>query len=254
MSRDKKIICILSGIIAGILLSCMIYSSPSGAVSANEKEAAARLIERYPETHILPSFAMSICYGESGCGRNNGRYYGNMSSRIYDMTASTDQFLDLMLKYGNVAKQTTFIGQLYACQSHGYYGGSSSEYIRYITSVYERHDFEKYDIEAKALEKRLIKQKKRTEKKRKEEKRKRLQKHKMSLIYDPTLAPWQVITYRGVIKGGTIRLHSEQLYGWLWLDVVRTKKGNKPVIYTGNRDAIVHPSAKLEEILEEAVG
>ena len=251
MTTEKKMIYVLAGILVGILLTVALIGSTSQAASANEKVAAKRLIEKYPETGILPSFALSICYGESGCGKNNGRYYGNMAKRIYDMKGSTDQFLNLMKKYGNVGKQKTFIGQLYACQAHGYYGGASGYYIRYITSIYERHDFQKYDRKAKKLAKKIRQKKLRA---RRERERLRRQKQTFILIYDPTLAPWQVKTYRGVIKGGTIRIESDRLYGWCWLDVVGTKKGNKNIIYTGDREAIMHPKVKLAEILEEAVG
>lgn len=251
MTTEKKVIYVLAGILSGILLTVALIGSTSQAASANEKVAAKRLIEKYPETHILPEFALAIFFGESGGGKNDGRFYGLVASRRYprtwDVVESTDQFLRLMKRYKNVSKQKTWIGQLYACQSHGFFGGSSSYYIRYITSVHDKHDFDKYNKLAKRHEKKLKRQKR-------EKERKRRQKRPFTLIYDPTLAPWQVKTYKGVIKGGTIRIESDRLYGWCWLDVVGTKKGNKNIIYTGDREAIMHPKVKLAEILEEAVG
>jgi hypothetical protein len=116
----------------------------------NIEIAANRLIERYPETHILPSVGLGIFIGESGGGHNNGRYYGNMSRRIYDIEDSTDQFIDLMLKYGDVADQGSWIGQLYALQAHGYYGGASGYYIRYVSGIIESRGFTEHDEKARA--------------------------------------------------------------------------------------------------------
>lgn len=251
MSKEKKIIYVLTGIILGILLSVALIGNGVLA-KTNVQKAAGRLIERYPETGILPSVGLAIFLGESGGGHNEGRYYGIAPSRryprIWDVVESTDQFLLLMRRYKNVDDQKTWIGQLRALQRHGYYEGSSKHYISYISGFIKHRGLEKYDRKAKRYKKEL-------KKKKCEEKRKRRQRQRMILIYDPTLAPWQVRTYRGVIKGGTIRLHTESAWNYTWLDVVSTKKGAKNVIYTGNRaEAMLHPQTRLEEVLEEAVG
>jgi hypothetical protein len=147
--------------IAYLLILMLVPVTIGGKANAmtNIEIAANRLIERYPETHILPSTGLGIFIGESGGGHNNGRYYGNMSRRIYDIEDSTDQFIDLMLKYGNVARQRSWIGQVYVLQSHGYYGGSSAKYIRYIMSIVERRGLTRYDDKARAYEARLVEEK-----------------------------------------------------------------------------------------------
>ena len=248
MSKEKKIICLLTGIILGMILSVGYFSLTADAKSINIEIAADRLIERYPETHILPSVGLGIFIGESGGGYNNGRYYGNMSSRIYDIEDSTDQFLDLMERYGNVDDQETWIGQLYALQSHGYYGGSSGYYIGYITGIIERNDFDEYDEKAKRYEKRQ-------KKKKREQRRKAIQRRRFILAYDPTLSPWQVRTHRGAIKGGTIRIESNVFPEYAWLDVVDTEDGEDQVIYIGSlQEVMAHPVVELADVIEEAVG
>lgn len=234
MSKEKKIIYVLTGILFGILLSVAFLGNRSSAAS-NVKKAASRLIERYQETKILPSVGLGIFIEESGGGHNNGRYYGNMSSRIYDIRDSTDQFLDLMDRYGNVNDQKTWYGQLVALQSHGYYGGSSSHYISEVSSIIQREGFTRYDEKAKERVRKIRKRK--------------LQKGEFLLAYDPKLLPWQARTYRGVIRSGTV------LIGYDWLDVVDTVPGRKPVIYIGDVEKIkMDPVVKLDAIIEEAVG
>jgi len=255
MSREKKVICFLTGIIMGIILSVGFISHTADARSRNVEIAAGRLIERYPETHILPSVALGIFIGESGGGNNNGRYYGNMSSRIYDIEDSTDQFIDLMGRYGNVDDQDTWMGQLYALQSHGYYGGASGYYIGYVSSIIERNGFTEYDEKAKRYEMRQKAREKAMRKKKREERREQIQSGRFMLAYDPTLAPWQVRTHRGAVKGGTIRLESEVFPEYAWLDVVDTKSGEDRVIYIGNLSQVMlHPVVGLAEVIEEAVG
>lgn len=148
-------------LIAIICIICLVFTGTTAEASErNIKIAVKRLVERYPETHILPSVAIGIFIGESGGGHNNGRYYGNMSRRIYDVVESTDQFLDLMKKYGNVSKQKTWMSQLYAIQGHGYYGGASSHYISYVSGIIESRNLTKYDKKPSGMRKNSRKRKK----------------------------------------------------------------------------------------------
>lgn len=249
MTKEKKIICVLAGIILGILLTTAFVGNYSSAHSQNVKTAGKRLIERFPETHIYPSVGLGIFIGESGGGHNNGRYYGVMAGRRYDITESTDQFIELIRYsgwYGSAYKAQSWRGQLSIIQSHGYCQ-DGTDYERYIESIIEREGFEEFDRKA-------IRYKKKLKRKQRELKRKRQQSKPFTLIYNPALAPWQVITYQGVIKGGTIRIQSDHLYGWCWLDVIKTKKGSRNVIYTGDREAILHPVVTLQEVIENAKG
>ena len=229
-------------IVALILILCI--GVTSSAHSKNVKRAADHLIERYPETGILPSVGLGIFVGESGGGHNNGRYYGVMSKRIYDIEDSTDQFVELIRYsgwYGSAWKCKTWRSQIWAIQSHGYCQ-DGTDYESYICSIIEREGFEKYDVLARKYKKKL---------KREERERKRLkrQEGEFLLAYDPELLPWQIRTYDGVIRSGTV------LLGFCWLDVVDVLHGNKNVIYVGDIEKIkMDPVRKLDAVMEGAVG
>ena len=225
------------------LLILMIVSVTIGSKSnamTNIDIAANRLIERYPETHILPSVGLGIFIGESGGGHNNGRYYGNMSRRIYDIEDSTDQFIDLMLKYGDVADQGSWIGQLYALQAHGYYGGASGYYIRYVSGIIESRGFTEHDDKARAYEEELI-----------EGKRAENRQRRQAGIF--TLAPGDnpigTITADPKVlkKGSTVRI------GYNYYTVEKTVAGLGNVILIGSLSS-VRPGVKLDEVMEGAVG
>jgi len=98
----------------------------------------------------------------------------------------------------------------------------------------------------------------RLEKERKEREKKRKQAHKVmfTVLYDPSLAPYQAITYKGVITGGTLRFSSYSDHiRYTWFDVVDTKPGDLRVIYTGNRwQAEVERYVWLDEVVEDAKG
>ena len=259
MSKEKKIICLLTGIILGMILSVGYFSLTADAQSRNVKTAARRLIKRYPETHILPSVGLGIFIQESGGGHNNGRFYGIVSCsrypRTWDVEESTDQFLNLMERYRNVDDRETWLSQLYALQSHGYYGGSSVYYIGCVSRIIERNGFTEYDEKAKRYEKRQRARKKALRKKRRDDRRKQIQSRQFILAYDPNLLPWQARTHKGAIKGGTIRIESEIFPEYAWLDVVDTEKGDDQVIYIGNLSQVMlHPVVGLAEVIEEAVG
>lgn len=241
--------------LAAVLLMCLLIGSTASAHSRNVEIAAERLVERYPETHILPSVGLGIFVGESGGGRNGGRFYGIVPCarypRTWDVEDSTDQFLRLMDRYGNVDDVKSWMGQLYVLQSHGYYGGEK-DYISYVSEIILRNGFTEFDEKAKRYEKR---QKRYLREKKRAEKRKKIQKRQFLLIHDPSLAPYQVRTHRGAIKGGTIRIKSDDLWQFAWLDVVKTKKGDDQVIYTGNKvQAMLHPVVELADVFEEAKG
>lgn len=79
--------------------------------------------------------------------------------------------------------------------------------------------------------------------------RKKKQEGWFTLVYNPTLAPWQIITDKDIIPGGTCRM------GYNWLDVVETHKHIGQTIQTGNMSEIQrHSRIKLDEVIEEAVG
>ena len=222
-----------------LMLVSVTIESKANAMT-NIEIAANRLIERYPETHILPSVGLGIFIGESGGGHNNGRYYGNMSRRIYDIEDSTDQFIDLMLKYGDVADQGSWIGQLYALQAHGYYGGASGYYIQYVSGIIESRGFTEHDDKARAYEEELI-----------EGKRAENRQRRQAGIF--TLAPGDnpigtiAADPKVLKKGSTVRI------GYNYYTVEKAVAGLGNVILIGSLSS-VRPGVKLDEVVEGAVG
>lgn len=223
-----------------ILMLVPVTIGSKAKAMTNIEIAASRLIERYPETHILPSVGLGIFIGESGGGHNNGRYYGNMSRRIYDIEDSTDQFIDLMLKYGDVADQGSWIGQLYALQAHGYYGGASGYYIQYVSGIIESRGFTEYDEKARAYEEELI-----------EGERAANRKKRQAGTF--TLAPGDnpigtiAADPKVLKKGSTVRI------GYNYYTVEKTVAGLGNVILVGSLSS-VRPGVKLDEVCEEVVG
>ena len=256
MSKEKKIICVLSGIIAGILISTMLIGN--GFVNAksiratNTEKAFWIFAENYDEWQIEPVSGLAILNGESRAmtaKNNHGCPYGMVGHRYYDIESGTYAFGNLIRYnrwYKNAWKCKTWQTELAAIQRCGYCQDGSN-YLSYLHSIVRTYNLTKYEKKFKKYRKKILKE-------RREKKRKKKQKQPFTLIYNPALAPWQVITYRGVIKGGTIRIDTDNLYGFLWLDVIKTKKGSKNIIYTGDRKAMFHSQVKLAEILEEAVG
>lgn len=253
--RAKKIIMLLIGILAGILISVGLIGS--GALAkTNEQIAADRLVERYEDSGILPSLGMAVGYTETHFGEGGPRYFGNMGTVYSDIRDSADQFVDLLLKYGDVACEKSFYDQACAMQRHGYYGGDSDYYVNYLLNVCEEHDYLRYDRKAMRMAEKKERRKERQRVRKKAKRRKTKQKGMFRLIYDPSLTCYQAVTYTGAIKGGAIRLRSR--YDALkntWLDIAYTKKGDLNVIYTGMRYAgILEPIMWLDEVREEAEG
>lgn len=94
------------------------------------------------------------------------------------------------------------------------------------------------------------------EKQKREKKRKQAHKTMFTVLFDPTLSPYQAVTYDGVIKGGTLRFksHYDQIR-YTWYDIVGTKHGDLRVIYTGNRwQTHFERYSWLDEVIEDAKG
>jgi hypothetical protein len=163
-----------------------------------------------------------------------------MSSRIYDIEDSTDQFIDLMLKYGNVARQRSWIGQVYVLQSHGYYGGSSAKYIRYIMSIVERRGLTRYDDKARAYEARLVEEKA-------AKKRKKRQLETFTLV--PANIPVGTIEADSKVlkKGSTVQI------GVRYYEMTRSVKQLGNIIRVGGLTS-VRANVRLDDVVEKAKG
>ena len=254
MTKEKKLICVLAGMIAGIILSVILISN--GIVSAKsirEKNADAAfwiMAKNYDEYKIEPVTGLAILHGESRAmtaAANHGRPYGMVGHRYYDIESATVAFLELIRYnrwYKNAWKHKNWQDELAAIQSCGYCQ-DGSDYLSYLHSIIRTYNLEKYETKFKKYRKK-IKQKRKQ--RRLDELRKARQKRPFVLVYDPTLAPWQIKTDPEFIKGGTVQI------GWTWCEVVETKEGIGYTIRTGDRTAMIARQTMLGDVIENAVG
>jgi len=89
---------------------------------------------------------------------------------------------------------------------------------------------------------------KKEKKERLAKERKKRQRGAFKLVYDSSLLPWQIITDPAHIKGGTVQI------GVTLCDVVDTEKGLKDTIKIGYKPTYFGIWTRLGTVYEEAVG
>ena len=254
MTKEKKLICVLAGMIAGIVLSViLIGNGTADAKSTREKNTDAAfwiMAKNYDEYQVEPVTGLAILHGESRAmtaAANHGRPYGMVGRRYYDIESATFAFLKLIRYnkwYRKAWKHKNWRDELAAIQSCGYCQ-DGSDYLSYLHQIVRTYNLEKY-------EKKFRKYRKKVKRKRRrqmlERRRKKRQAGTFVLVYDPSLAPWQIVTDPDYIKGGTVRI------GYVWCDVVGTRKGIGNTIRTGDRSAMRARHTMLGEVIENAVG
>lgn len=250
--KKNNLIGLLIGIIAGILIGIALLPRISQAKSTqtiNTETAAKWVIKHYDEYHIHPVTATAILNGESGAmtaKNNHGRPYGMIGQRYYDLIEGTKAFCELIRHsgyYGDAWKYNDYQSQLSEIAGHGYCVGSG--YLNYLHQIISTYNLERFEKDLKDYQE----EQRNLETKRHEaEVKNRLQEGEFTLIYDSTLAPWQIETDKDIIGSGTI------LIGYNWCDVVKTRQGLGNIIRTGDRTAMTGRRVKLDDIVEGAVG
>ena len=237
--REKKIICLLTGIIVGILLSVALIGS--GAVAKTIKEPLGKwYISTYSANCNTPSGTHDTSSGAyATAGRTAAVDLKNplvpMGSWIYIEGIGTRHIED----YGSFGR---YNGGRRAVDV--FTDGSGYLVERRIWLIRKETKKEKKVRKAKERKKREAKKKRN---------RKKEQKKPFRLIYDPTLFPWQIRTDKDIIPSGTVLIQWSS-FTWAWLDVVDAEKNIGRVIYIGDRRALLYPSINLQEVFEEAVG
>jgi len=249
-----------------LVLLTILTVSVDGTAQAKTREQINEVLdvyvdecyEHWDEYHVYPSCMAMIGAQESlfgTAGRANNHWglvggkasYATLEDGIHafmrcvndpwyhgaEKANSGDEQLKQLLKYGY-------------CQPPGDY----YSYAMRLKSMYNLGELDERmfrRIKAKARKQRKLANKKYREQQ---------QKLMFHVVHDPTLAPWQVVTYRGTIKGGTIRIrYSDTMGRYTWRDVVGTKKGKHRIIYTGDRfHALVQPIVYLDDVCESAKG
>ena len=240
MSKEKKIICFLIGIIAGIMLSVTLIGS--GAIAKTIKEPLGKwYISTYSAHCNTPSGTHSTSSGAyATAGRTAAVDLRNplvpMGSWIYIDGIGKRHIED----YGGFGR---------------YNGGRRAVDVFTDGSGYlvERRVWLIRKETKKEIRKRKAREKRRREAAA-ERKRKAEQKKPFTLVYDPTLLPWQIVTDKDIIPSGTVLVEWDNMM-FQWLDVVDTEKNIGHVIKIGNRAAVMcYTRIRLQDVIEEAVG
>ena len=258
MSRSKKLNLFLVGMLFGILFGLALMSKSASASMRTERinkvldvivDVCADEWDRY---HGYPTTCAMMAAQESlfgQAGRQNNLWGLNCGRASY---GSLEEGVRAWLRcinngwYPGAAAADNCDAQLDILLSHGYCQ-PPGRYFYYCMKLKDMYNLGE-------LDERMFRELKRRRQLKRTRERQALREKPMTIVYDPSLSPWQVVTYRGVVGSGMIRINVENpLY--TWLDVVYTKKGKKTVIYSGNKELVMlHPVVKLEEVREEVVG
>ena len=130
MTKEKKLICLLAGMVAGIMISTILIGN--GFVNAKSKRAKVTdrafwiMAKNYDEYMVEPVTGLAILNGESRsmtAAANHGRPYGMVGHRYYDIDSATFAFLKLIRYnkwYKKAWKHKNWRDELAAIQSCGY--------------------------------------------------------------------------------------------------------------------------------------
>ena len=231
-------------IIALALAFLMCGTTAQASVQKNNTEAAARwAIEHYETYHLHPTTVTAILNGESAAmTANNGRPYGMIGRRYYDIHSGTEAFCELIRFsgwYGNAWAFYDWKDQIRTIQSHGYCQ-DGSDYLSYLHSIVRTYNLERFDDDLQAYIK---------EKREKKEAKKRAKRHTETFTLAPGDNPIGTITADPAIlkKGSTVRI------GFSYYTVEKTADGLGNVLLIGSLSS-VRPGVSLDEVVEGAVG
>ena len=231
-------------IIALILAFLMCGTTAQASVQKDNTEAAARYaIENYGTYHLHPTTVTAILNGESAAmTANNGRPYGMIGRRYYDIYSGTEAFCELIRFsgwYGDAWKYYDWRDQLRAIQAHGYCQ-DGSDYLTYTYQVVETYNLDRFDDD---LQKHLA------DKREKKAARKRAKRQMERFTLAPGKTPIGTIAADPKVlkKGSTVRI------GYNYYTVEKEVAGLGNVILIGSLSS-VRPGVKLDEVVEGAVG
>ena len=238
--REKKIICLLTGILLGIFVGVVLIGS--GVVDAKK-------VLRYKGRYIASSYTPATNTPRGSHQTWSGhRAKEGVTVAVDDRTPIAGMGDKIVLEWKTEKGKTR--REDYKVQDRGHFGHLNGG-KRQLDVFFEHRGWGLrwvkvyvYGKETKA-ERRVRLRRERLRRQRIKEKKQRQQ---FNLVYDPTLLPWQVVTDKDIISGGVIRLK------WQWLDVVRTERGLGSTIKCGDRSCMFGKMTHIGEIREEAVG
>ena len=222
MSKDKKLVLLLAGILAGIFIGVIIIGS--GYVDARRiKEYQGELMcTTYHVSDNTPAGTRETCSGARATeyrtiavDSQNPRF--KQGTHLY-VEGFGDGFVEDVGDFGRYGVDL----DLFTPENDGYKKPCKVWVLRPETK--------------KEKKERLAKE------------RKKRQRGAFKLVYDSSLLPWQIITDPAYIKGGTVQI------GVTLCDVVDTEKGLKDTIKIGYKPAYFGIWTRLGTVYEEAVG
>lgn len=222
MSKDKKLVLLLAGILAGIFIGVIIIGS--GYVDARRiKEYQGELMcTTYHVSDNTPAWTRDTSSGERATeyrtiavDSQNPRFKQGTHLYVEGFGEGVVEDVGGFGRYGVDL-------DLFTPENDGYKKPCKVWVLRTET--------------------------KKEKKERLEKERKKRQRGAFKLVYDSSLSPWQIITDPAYIKGGTVQI------GVTLCDVVDTEKGLKDTIKIGYKPAYFGIWTRLDTVYEEAVG
>lgn len=222
MKKYHNIIGLLTGVIAGLLISLFMYM-----------EADARMIKEYLGIWYVSTYSANSNTPSGTHHTASGAY------ATAGVTCAVDMENPLVPMGSTIEIEGLGRRKVQDVGGFGRYNGGRRAIDVFVNGSGFLRELKIWRIRPetkKEKNKRLLRE------------RQKRQRGYFTLIYDPTLAPWQIITDPSYIKRGTV------LTGYSWMDVVGTKQGLGNRIITGSDRARYDSVVKLGDVIEEAVG
>ena len=247
MTKDRKVIYTLIGIIAGMLIGVALFC----------RSAGAKMVAEYKGMFIASSYtAASNTPSGSHQTFSGHRAREGVTVAVDDHTPIAKMGQKIVLKWRvkirkkNGKWKWKWKSHVFRVQDKGHFGHMNNG-RRQIDVFFESRGWGLREVKVYVLRpetKRERRQRLRRRRIRIERKRMEKQKGVFHFLYEPTLLPWQIVTDRKIITGGACRIK----FGWL--DVVSTRKGLGNTVLTGDRSCMFGKNARFSEIREEAKG
>ena len=250
MTKEKKIICLLVGVIAGMLIG-VVWST---------RWADAKMVKEYKGKYIASSYtAASNTPSGTHATASGHRATEGVTVAVDDRTPIAEMGSKIVLKWKMRVRKGKkwkwkWKAHTFWVQDRGHFGHLNAG-RRQLDVFFETHGWGLREVKVyvyrpetkKERRERLRKKRLRQEERARKRKQAR-QRGEFYFFYEPMLMPWQIVTDRTYISGGVARV------SWKWLDVIGTKQGLGNVVLTGDRSCLFGRYERFAEIHEEAKG
>lgn len=241
MSKDRKIIYFLIGVLSGILVYVGLAGSGCISIAKMVKEPLGEwYVSTYSAADNTPRGSYATSSGRRAtAGRTVAVDKNNplvpMGSKIFIEGVGKRVVEDYggFGRYNNGRRAVDVF-----TKGHGY--------LKYCRIYLFRKETKK---ERRKRIQKLIRAVRKAERNQRLE----MQKQPMILVYSKDLLPWQVRTTQGVVKGGTVSLKEISRYGWL--DVKEVMHGAARIVWSGDKELCSrYTYVHFKEVFENAKG